>query len=61
MHHLLLLMKKRETLVHIGPHLLVKNTSFMLPSGGEEIKGDPLIYIPALVAKVVQLLEENER
>eukprot|EP00731_Ephydatia_muelleri_P032590 Em0024g134a len=35
--------------------------SFMLPSGGEEIKGAPLIYIPELVAKVVHLLEENER
>ena len=35
--------------------------SFMLPSGGEEIKGAPLIYIPQLVAKVVHLLDENER
>ena len=35
--------------------------SFMLPSGGEEIKGVPLIYIPELVAKVVHLLDENER
>eukprot|EP00731_Ephydatia_muelleri_P014464 Em0008g184a len=35
--------------------------SFMLPSGGEEIKGAPLIYNPELVAKVVHLLEENER
>ena len=35
--------------------------SFMLPSGGEEIKGAPLIYIPELVAKVVHLLKENER
>ena len=34
---------------------------FMLPSGGEEIKGAPLIYIPELVAKVVHLLEESER
>eukprot|EP00731_Ephydatia_muelleri_P019905 Em0012g730a len=30
-------------------------------AGGEEIKGAPLIYIPELVAKVVYLLEENER
>ena len=35
--------------------------SIMLPSGGEEIKGATLIYIPELVAKVVHLLEENER
>ncbi|KAL5500107.1 hypothetical protein EMCRGX_G011610 [Ephydatia muelleri] len=34
--------------------------SFMLPSGGEEIKGAPVIYIPELVAKIVHLLEENE-
>ena len=34
--------------------------SFMLPSGGEEIK-ESSKYIPELVAKVVHLLEENER
>ena len=33
----------------------------MFPSGGEEIKGAPLICIPQLVAKVVHLLDENER
>ena len=35
--------------------------SFPIPSGGEEIKGAPLLYIPQLVDKVVQLLERNER
>ena len=35
--------------------------SFPIPSGGEEIKGAPLVYIPQLVDKVVQLLEGNER
>ena len=35
--------------------------SFMLPSGGEEIKRALLIHVPELVAKVVHLLEENER
>ena len=45
--------------------LLVKGEialfSFPIPSGGEEIKGAPLVYIPQLVDKVVQLLEGNER
>ena len=35
--------------------------SFPLPSRGEEIKGAPLVYIPHLVARVVQLLDGNER
>ncbi|KAL5481350.1 hypothetical protein EMCRGX_G021488 [Ephydatia muelleri] len=34
---------------------------FPIPSGGEEMKGAPLVYIPQLVDKVVQLLEGNER
>ena len=32
--------------------------SFPLPSGGEELRGAPLVYIPDLVKKV---LEENQR
>ena len=35
--------------------------SFPHPSGGEELSGAPLVYIPDLVQKVVDLLEENER
>ena len=35
--------------------------SFPLPSGGEELRGAPLVYIPDLVKKVVDLLEENQR
>eukprot|EP00731_Ephydatia_muelleri_P019402 Em0012g227a len=35
--------------------------SFPLPSGGEEVKGSPLVYIPHLVDMVVHLLDENER
>ena len=35
--------------------------SFPHPSGGEELRGAPLVYIPDLVQKVVDLLEENER
>eukprot|EP00731_Ephydatia_muelleri_P029824 Em0021g347a len=35
--------------------------SFPLPSGGEELRGAPLVYIPELVKKVVDLLEENQR
>ena len=35
--------------------------SFPHPSGGEELRGAPLVCIPDLVQKVVDLLEENER
>ena len=36
--------------------------SFTFPSGGEEIlKGAPLVFIPHLVDKVVQLLDGNEK
>eukprot|EP00731_Ephydatia_muelleri_P024107 Em0016g378a len=35
--------------------------SFTISSGGEEIKGTPLVFIPHLVDKVVQLLDGNER
>ena len=36
--------------------------SFSLPSGGEEFRGAPLVFIPDLILKVVfVLLEENDR
>eukprot|EP00731_Ephydatia_muelleri_P017660 Em0010g758a len=35
--------------------------SFSLPSGGEEFRGAPLVFIPDLILKVVELLEENDR
>ena len=35
--------------------------SFPLPSGGEEVKGSPLVYTPHLVDMVIHLLDENER
>ena len=35
--------------------------SFTISFGGEEIKGAPLVIIPYLVDKVVQLLDGNER
>ena len=35
--------------------------SFTISFGGEEIKGAPLVFIPHLVDKVVQLLDGNER
>ena len=34
--------------------------SFPLPSGGEEFRGAPLGFIPDLILKVVELLEEND-
>ena len=35
--------------------------TFPLPSGGDEIKGAPLVYNPHLVDKVIHFLNENER
>eukprot|EP00731_Ephydatia_muelleri_P030963 Em0022g477a len=35
--------------------------SFSLPSGGEEFRGAPLVFIPDMILKVVELLEENDR
>eukprot|EP00731_Ephydatia_muelleri_P025532 Em0017g615a len=35
--------------------------SFSLPSGGEEFRGAPLVFIPDLILKVVERLEENDR
>eukprot|EP00731_Ephydatia_muelleri_P038243 Em0689g3a len=35
--------------------------SLSLPSGGEEFRGAPLVFIPDLILKVVELLEENDR
>ena len=48
----------------ISSHIVgdnLKGKSFPLPSGGDEIKGAPFIYIPHLVGKVVHFLNENER
>ena len=57
-----------ERMRHISSQIVGENLkgeiapfSFPLPSGGEEIKGAPLVYIPHLVDKVVQLLDGNER
>ena len=35
--------------------------SFPSTSGGEELRGAALVYIPDVVLKVVKLLEENQR
>ena len=34
---------------------------FSLKSGGEQIRAAPLVYVPDLGVKVLQLLEQNER
>ena len=54
---------------HLQPHCgglpqrkgKVASFTFPLPSGGDEIKGASLIYVPHLVDKVVHFLNENER
>ena len=35
--------------------------SFHLSSGGEEIQGAPLVYMPELNQKVIQMLEDDYR
>jgi len=47
----------------VGTNLLSEAApfSFRLKSGGEEIRAAPLVYIPDLGAKVLELLEQNER
>eukprot|EP00731_Ephydatia_muelleri_P030472 Em0021g995a len=56
-----------ERMRHISSQIVGDNLkgeialfSFTIPSGGEEIKGAPLVFIPRLVDKVVQLLDGNE-
>ena len=57
-----------ERMRHISSQIVGNNLkgeiapfSFTISSGGEEIKGAPLVFIPHLVDKVVQLLDGNER
>ena len=57
-----------ERMCHISSQIVGDNLkgeiapfSVTIPSGGEEIKGAPLVFIPHLVDKVVQLLDGNER
>ena len=35
--------------------------SFQMPTGGEEIRGAPLVYVPNLIQKIIQTLEEQNR
>ena len=35
--------------------------AFNLPSGGEEIRGAPIVYVPNLIQKIVQTLDEHDR
>ena len=39
----------------------VASFSFNLPSGGEEIRGAPLVYVPNLIQKIIQTLDELDR
>eukprot|EP00731_Ephydatia_muelleri_P000541 Em0001g541a len=57
-----------ERMRHISSHIVGDNLkgevapfTFPHPSGGDEIKGAPLVYIPHLVDKVIHFLNENER
>lgn len=49
----------------IGPNLKVESAAFTFVidggTGGEEVLKAPLAYVPDLVAKVKQLLDQNDR
>lgn len=47
----------------IGPNLASESVAFTfsLDGGGEELRKAPMAYVPDLPAKVIQLLEQNDR
>ena len=47
----------------LGTNLTGEAAPFSFPSkqGGEDLRPAPLVYVPDLVAKVLQVLEQNER
>ncbi len=47
----------------VGPNLASEMVafSFKLDEGGEEIRKAPMAYVPDLVQKVTQLLDQNDR
>ena len=57
--------KKQRKLSHqvLGDNLESEATPFAFPlkHGGEDLRPAPLVYVPDLVAKIFQHLEQNER
>lgn len=47
----------------VGPNLASEMVAFTysLDGGGEEVRKAPMAYVPDLPAKVIQLLEQNDR
>lgn len=47
----------------VGPNLASELVAFTftLDGGGEEVRKAPMAYVPDLPAKVIQLLEQNDR
>lgn len=47
----------------VGPNLDSEMVPFTFPldGGGEEVRKAPMAYVPDLVGKVTQLLEQNDR
>ena len=47
----------------LGPNLKSELVAFSFPldHGGEEIRKAPIAYVPDLVAKVKQILDQNDR
>ena len=47
----------------IGPNVASETVpfTFALDDGGEEIRQSPMAYVPDLVSKVKQLLDQNDK
>lgn len=47
----------------VGPNLDAEAVAFTFPAdgGGEEIQKAPMAFVPDLVAKVTQLLDQNDK
>ena len=49
----------------VGPNLKCENVAFSFSldggAGGEEIRKAPMAYVPDLVGKVTQLLDQNDK
>lgn len=50
-----------QELVGSNLHSEAAAFTFSLDGGGEEIRKAPIVYVPNLVAKVKQLLDQNDR
>lgn len=47
----------------VGPNLAAEAIPFTFPleGGGVEVKKAPMAYVPDMTAKIIQLLDQNEK